>query len=98
MTLAKKACKDYRIPLLAVLIFVIMSLVNKNFFTPYNIFTIADSISGYGIVALGFTFFLPYLSVARASALWRLASRSSCWSSSSIFRSVRSSRFRPVSL
>ena len=46
MTLAKKACKDYRIPLLAVLIFVIMSLVNKNFFTPYNIFTIADSISG----------------------------------------------------
>ena len=32
MTLAKKACKDYRIPLLAVLIFVIMSLVNKNFF------------------------------------------------------------------
>ena len=58
MTLAKKACKDYRIPLLAVLIFVIMSLVNKNFFTPYNIFTIADSISGYGIVALGFTFIL----------------------------------------
>ena len=37
MTLAKKAFKDYRIPLLAVLIFVIMSLVNKNFFTPYNI-------------------------------------------------------------
>ena len=58
MTLAKKACKDYRIPLLAGLIFVIMSLVNKNFFTPYNIFTIADSISGYGIVALGFTFIL----------------------------------------
>ena len=58
MTLAKKAFKDYRIPLLAVLIFVIMSLVNKNFFTPYNIFTIADSISGYGIVALGFTFIL----------------------------------------
>ena len=58
MTLAKKACRDYRIPLLAVLIFVIMSLVNKNFFTPYNIFTIADSISGYGIVALGFTFIL----------------------------------------
>ena len=30
----------------------------KTFFTPYNIFTIADSISGYGIVALGFTFIL----------------------------------------
>ena len=33
-----------------------------------------------------------------ATASWRWASRSSCWSASSIFRSVRSSRFRPVSL
>ena len=48
MTLAKKACKDYRIPLLAVLIFVIMSLVNKNFFTPYNIFTSASDGAGVG--------------------------------------------------
>lgn len=58
MTLVKKTISNYRIPLLAVLVFVIMSLVNKNFFTPYNIFTIVDAISGYGIVALGFTFIL----------------------------------------
>lgn len=58
MTLVKKVFKDYRIPLLAVVVFVVMSLANKNFFTPYNIYTIADSISGYGIVALGFTFIL----------------------------------------
>ena len=58
MTLVKKTFTNYRIPLLAVLVFVIMSLVNENFFTPYNIFTIVDSISGYGIVALGFTFIL----------------------------------------
>ena len=58
MTLVKKAFNNYRIPLLAAVVFVVMSLVNKNFFTPYNIFTIVDSISGYGIVALGFTFIL----------------------------------------
>ena len=51
MTLAKKACKDYRIPLLAVLIFVIMSLVNKTdtrapvCFAVSTIFSAAASIS-----------------------------------------------------
>lgn len=58
MKFVKKLFSDYRIPLLAVLIFVVMSLVNENFCTPYNIYTIADSISGYGIVAIGFTFIL----------------------------------------
>lgn len=58
MTLVKKTISSYRIPLLAVLVFVIMSLINENFFTAYNIFSIVDSISGYGIAALGFTFIL----------------------------------------
>lgn len=58
MTLVKKTFSSYRIPLLAVLVFVIMSLINENFFTAYNIFSIVDAISGYGIVALGFTFIL----------------------------------------
>lgn len=58
MTLVKKAFSNYRIPLLAVLLFVIMSLINRNFCTPYNIYTIADAISGYGIAAIGFTFIL----------------------------------------
>lgn len=58
MKALKKITADYRIPVLAIVIFIIMSLVKENFFTPYNLFTIADSISGYGIVAIGFTFIL----------------------------------------
>ena len=58
MTLAKKAFTKERIPILTILVFVVMSLVNRNFFTPNNIFSIVDAISGYGIVALGFTFIL----------------------------------------
>ena len=58
MTLVKKAFTNYRIPILAVLLFAVMSLINRNFCTPYNIYTIADAISGYGIAAIGFTFIL----------------------------------------
>ena len=58
MTFVKKLFKDYRIPLLAVLVFVFMSFANENFLSAYNMYTIADSISGYGIVAIGFTFIL----------------------------------------
>ena len=58
MKVLKKITTDYRIPVLAVLVFIFMSLAKKTFFTPANIFSIADSIAGYGIVAIGFTFIL----------------------------------------
>lgn len=58
MTLVKKAFSNYRIPLLAAALFVVMSFLNENFASRYNIFAIADAISGYGIVAIGFTFIL----------------------------------------
>lgn len=58
MKLVKKAFTDYRIPLLAVIVFAIMAIIKPNFATPYNIYSIADSIAGYGIAAIGFTFIL----------------------------------------
>lgn len=58
MTLVKKTFSNYRIPLLAAVLFVVMSFLNENFASRYNIFAIADAISGYGIVAIGFTFIL----------------------------------------
>lgn len=58
MTLVKKVFSNYRIPLLAAVLFVVMSFLNENFASRYNIFAIADAISGYGIVAIGFTFIL----------------------------------------
>lgn len=58
MKLLKKAYTDYRIPLLAVVVFAVMAIVKSNFATPYNIYSIADSIAGYGIAAIGFTFIL----------------------------------------
>lgn len=58
MTLVKKTFSNYRIPLLAIALFVFMSFANENFFSSYNIYTIADAVSGYGIIAVGFTFIL----------------------------------------
>ncbi len=58
MTLVKRVFTHYRIPVLAVVLFVIMSLANRNFGSAYNMYAIADAISGYGIVAIGFTFIL----------------------------------------
>ena len=49
---------DYRIPLLAVAIFAVMSLTNEYFFRSVNIMGLFESISAYGIVAVGFTFVL----------------------------------------
>ena len=54
----KKIFTDYRIPLLAIVLFVVMSLVKERFASPYNIYSIADSVAGYGIAAIGFTFIL----------------------------------------
>ena len=56
--LGKKAVTDYRIPLLAILLFVVMSFTKERFASPYNIYSIADSVAGYGIAAIGFTFIL----------------------------------------
>lgn len=58
MKFAKKIFTDYRIPLLAVLLFVVMAIVKPNFASAYNIYSIADAIAGYGIAAIGFTFIL----------------------------------------
>ena len=58
MLKAKKAILDYRIPLLALVIFVVMSLTNEYFFKPVNLTGLFESISAYGIVAVGFTFVL----------------------------------------
>ncbi len=58
MTLVKKAFSNYRIPLLAIALFALMSIIKPNFATAYNIYSIADSIAGYGIAAIGFTFIL----------------------------------------
>ena len=58
MKFAKKLFTDYRIPLLAVLLFGVMAIVKPNFSSAYNIYSIADSIAGYGIAAIGFTFIL----------------------------------------
>lgn len=58
MARIKKIFLDYRIPLLAVAIFVAMSLTNEYFFKPVNLVGLFESISAYGIVAVGFTFVL----------------------------------------
>ena len=58
MKFVKKIFTDYRIPLLAVLLFGIMAIVKPNFASAYNVYSIADSIAGYGIAAIGFTFIL----------------------------------------
>ena len=58
MKVLKKAVTDYRIPLLAVVLFLIMALLKSNFASAYNVYSIADSAAGYGIAAIGFTFIL----------------------------------------
>lgn len=58
LTVGKKAVTDYRIPLLAVLLFVVMAILKPNFASAYNIYTITDSAAKSGIAAIGFTFIL----------------------------------------
>ena len=58
MTFVKKVFSNYRIPLLTIAIFVVMSILKENFLTKANLFAIADAISGFGIAAIGFTFIL----------------------------------------
>ena len=56
--LGKKAVTDYRIPLLAVLLYIFMSVYSEPFRSAYNMYSIADSAASTGIAALGFTFIL----------------------------------------
>ena len=58
LRLGKKAVTDYRIPILAILLFFYMSNMFPRFSLPYNIYTIADSAASSGIAAIGFTFIL----------------------------------------
>lgn len=58
LTVGKKAATDYRIPLLALLLFVVMAILKPNFASAYNIYTITDSAAKSGIAAIGFTFIL----------------------------------------
>jgi len=58
LRLGKKVVTDYRIPMLTIVLFVVMSLTKERFASAYNIYSIADSVAGYGIAALGFTFIL----------------------------------------
>lgn len=52
----KKLFKDYRIPLLAVVVFIVVSIIRPRFVSAYNLFTLFDAIPGYGIAAVGLTF------------------------------------------
>ena len=62
MKMGKKIFKDYRIPMLTVLLIVFLSftkdlgLTRSAFLTTNNVFALLDAIPGYGIAALGFTF------------------------------------------
>ena len=58
LTIGKKTVTDYRIPVLAVLLFVVMCLLKPRFGSEYNIYSIADSAANSGIAAIGFTFIL----------------------------------------
>ena len=58
LRLGKTVVTDYRIPALAVLLFIVMSNMFPRFAVPYNMYTIADSAASSGIAALGFTFIL----------------------------------------
>lgn len=54
----KKIVGEYRIPLLAVVVFIVVALLRPRFVSPYNLYTLFDAIPGYGIAAVGLTFIL----------------------------------------
>lgn len=56
MVATKKIIINNRIPLLAVCLFIVMSIINPYFFTSANIFGLFDSMAAYGIAAIGLTF------------------------------------------
>ena len=58
LRLGKKVFTDYRIPLLAILLFFVVGAIHPRFQTAYNLYSIADSAASSGIAAIGFTFIL----------------------------------------
>ncbi len=58
LKVGKKIFADYRIPLLAILLFIVVGAIYPRFQTPYNLYSIADSAASSGIAAIGFTFIL----------------------------------------
>ncbi len=58
MKAVKKFVMQYRILLLSVVIFVVMSFINEYFPRPANLTGLFESIPAYGIAAIGFTFVL----------------------------------------
>ena len=56
--IGKKVFTDYRIPLLVIILYFVMSYLSPRFGSAYNMYTIADSAASIGIAALGFTFIL----------------------------------------
>lgn len=56
METAKTLISKNRIPIIAVGVFIAMSLISQYFFTPANIFGLFDSMAAYGIAAIGLTF------------------------------------------
>ena len=57
-TVGKKIFADYRIPLLAVLLFIVVGMIHPRFQSAYNLYSIFDSAASSGIAAIGFTFIL----------------------------------------
>ena len=58
LNVGKKIFADYRIPLLAILLFIVVGMIHPRFQTAYNLYSIADSAASSGIAAIGFTFIL----------------------------------------
>lgn len=56
MEATKKLVSNNRIPIIAIGVFIAMSLISPYFFTPANIFGLFDSMAAYGIAAIGLTF------------------------------------------
>lgn len=56
MEKVKKFASEYRIPLIGLALFIFLSICRPYFLTAYNIYAIVDSVSAYGIAAIGFTF------------------------------------------
>ena len=56
METAKTLISKNRLPIIAVGVFIAMSLISPYFFTPANIFGLFDSMAAYGIAAIGLTF------------------------------------------
>ncbi|MDY3004886.1 MAG: ABC transporter permease [Christensenella hongkongensis] len=56
METAKTLISKNRRPIIAVGVFIAMSLISPYFFTPANIFGLFDSMAAYGIAAIGLTF------------------------------------------